>query len=80
MLSLTKEGLQEIVYDSDRDDYFYKKSGDRVPDNLRRGFYTTVFRQSSKRRLEEESQEAVDERHIKYEDFKAKMKAKYAPK
>jgi hypothetical protein len=80
MLSLTKAGLQEIVYDSDREDYFYKKSGKRVPDNLRTCFYTTVFRKSSKRRLKEETQEVVDERHIKYEDFKARMKAKYARK
>jgi hypothetical protein len=80
MLSLTKKGLQEIVYDSDREDYFYKTSGERVPDHLRNGHHTTVFRKSSKRNLDNETQEAIQDRQAKYEEFKARMRAKYAPK
>jgi hypothetical protein len=80
LLSLNKAGLQEIVYDSERNDYFYKTSGERVPDKLRKGLNTTVFWQSSKRRLDDETEEDVQERHVRFENFKAQMKAKYSQK
>jgi hypothetical protein len=47
MIQVTRNNIRYIYYDTDRDDYFYKDDNQRVPDNLRKGFETTVFRRSS---------------------------------
>ena len=47
MISVTNKNIREFCYDSERDDYYYKDNGERVPDKLRKGFNLTVFRRSS---------------------------------
>jgi hypothetical protein len=45
--SVTSEGVQVIVYKNG--DYFYE-NGDRVPEEKRKGFNSTIFRDPSKPR------------------------------
>ncbi len=47
MIEVTKNNVRDFYYDTDRDDYFYKDNDERVPDRLRKGFQTTVFKRSS---------------------------------
>jgi hypothetical protein len=47
MIEVTKSNVRDFYYDTDRDDYFYKDDGERVPDRLRKGFQTTIFKCSS---------------------------------
>jgi hypothetical protein len=47
MIQVTNNNIREFHYDNVRDDYFYKDNDQRVPDKLRIGFHTTVFKQSS---------------------------------
>jgi hypothetical protein len=77
MIGITRDGIREHFYDSEREDYFYKDTGERVPDKLREGFYTTVFRRSSRRRVEDETPEQRQQREERYVAFKIEMKAKY---
>jgi hypothetical protein len=77
MLGLTRDGVREHFYDSEKDDYFYKDTGERVPDYLRVGFYTTVFRQSSRRRIEDETPEQRKERDEKWAQTREYLRNKY---
>lgn len=79
MLQLTnKNGLREFYYDTDKEDYFYKDDNTRVPDELRQGLRTTVFRQSSRRRVDLETPEETRERRAKYQKLKEKVHARIA--
>lgn len=77
MIQLTKQGGREFHYDRETDDYYYKDTGERVPDSYREGRRTIVFRQSSRRRIEEETPDQIQAHTERWEAFQAKMKAKY---
>ena len=47
MISVTNSDIREFCFDSERDDYYYKDNGERVPDKLRKGYNLTVFKRSS---------------------------------
>jgi hypothetical protein len=47
--SVTNEGVKVVVYKDG--DYFYE-NGNRIPDNLRTGFKSTIFRDPSKMKRE----------------------------
>lgn len=80
MIKLSHGDLRSYDYDFEKNDYFYRDNGERVPNNKRTGFHTSVFLQSSKHSLDKETEKLIEERHIQYEDFKARMKAKYTSK
>lgn len=46
MIQVTKNRIQEFYHCPEKDDYFYTESHIRVPDELRKGFNTTIFRRS----------------------------------
>ncbi len=47
MIQLTKDSIRSFYYNVEQNDYFYQDNGERVPDELRKSFNTTVFRRSS---------------------------------
>jgi hypothetical protein len=79
MIQLSKSGTHKFLYDSEKDDYFYKDNGQRVPDNVRDGFRTTVFRQSSTRKIENETPEQQLQKQSKWEETKLRLRRKYNP-
>lgn len=79
MFQLTKSDTREFQYNSEKDDYFYKDTGERVPDSARTGFHTTVFRQSSARKIENETPEEQAEKSAKWEETKLRLRSKYNP-
>ena len=47
MIAVTNNNIRDFYYNTNRDDYFFKDNDKRVPDKLRKGFHTTVFKRSS---------------------------------
>jgi hypothetical protein len=79
MIQLSKSSTREFLYNSEKDDYFYKDNGQRVPDNVRDGFRTTVFHQSSARKIENETPEQQHQKQAKWEETKLRLRRKYNP-
>ena len=65
VIQVTKSSIRDVYFDEARQDYFYRDDDNRVPDTLREGYQTTVFKRSSSTKSNPYTQEEVKHRNAK---------------